>query len=305
MPRDLLSYWKLATAIANLDRGGLLRHSASNQYSRVKVGDTVWIVIVRSQRLSLLGRILVGRVTDAIGAAKALRTTDLWNARSHIIAKRGTALPIQEIPIAGLAGRLRFDSQGGNDLLVVKNRAINAQQLQTMRILTRDSAALLQKALERCEPCKRRKAAPRSESTKASGHPSRAVRADQTRASVFRALRKLQVAGRDSPDLIKGRYRDLDRTRIELNGLCYVLSECLFHLFPGVFSPYRISWGGGATHWFLRFADGTILDAIASDGRECCSMEEYAMSRRAAFFTKAPSKRARILLERAGLSLPA
>lgn len=126
-----------------------------------------------------------------------------------------------------------------------------------------------------------------------------------TRERVIEAMRKLQTVGRKSPDLIKKEYRDLDRSEIELNGLCYVLAECVYHLFPGEFKSYYIKWDDGMTHWFLRYRDGTILDPIGPDGKECCTPEEYATARRAAFLTKAPSKRARILLERAGLALPA
>ncbi|MEW6356829.1 MAG: hypothetical protein AB1696_10905 [Planctomycetota bacterium] len=124
-----------------------------------------------------------------------------------------------------------------------------------------------------------------------------------THERVVEALQKLQAAGKKSPDLIKKEYRHLDRSEIELNGLCYVLAECVYHLFPGEFKSYYIKWDDGMTHWFLRYADGTVLDPIGPDGKPFCTQEEYATARRAAFLTKAPSKRAQRLLERAGLAL--
>lgn len=130
------------------------------------------------------------------------------------------------------------------------------------------------------------------------------MESELVRAKVAEALGKLQEAGRKSPDLIKGKYRNLDRSEVELNGLCYVLSECLYHLFPGAFTPCRISWDDGTTHWFLRYGDGSILDAVGPGGKAWCTEEEYGRARRAAFLTKSPSKRARTLLERAGLALP-
>jgi hypothetical protein len=125
-------------------------------------------------------------------------------------------------------------------------------------------------------------------------------KASGKRAAFRDALQRLQKAGRQSDDLLKAQYRDSDRSRIPLNGLCYVLSECMYHIFPGAFQPYRISWGGGDTHWFLRTDDGRVLDTIADRGAECFDAEDYESARRVAFFTKEPSKRARKLLQRAG-----
>lgn len=51
MSQDLLSYWKPETADVSLRGDYSLDHSASNQYWRVNVGDTVWIVTVRDGEL--------------------------------------------------------------------------------------------------------------------------------------------------------------------------------------------------------------------------------------------------------------
>jgi len=147
MARDFLAYWKPDTADHNVTIGGPLNHAASNQFSRVEPGDTVWLVTVRSGRLYLLGRIIVGQVTDQEGAARALHTTDLWEADYHIIAAHGTAHEITNLDIHSLAASLRFESKTGHDRLAVADNMVRAQQLQTMRILTPASAGLLSRAL--------------------------------------------------------------------------------------------------------------------------------------------------------------
>jgi hypothetical protein len=71
MPRDCMMYWRPETADAGIAHGWLLNRAASNQLRRVKPGDTVWIVAVHPPgQLWLLGRIIVGIVTDYEGAKK-------------------------------------------------------------------------------------------------------------------------------------------------------------------------------------------------------------------------------------------
>jgi hypothetical protein len=299
-PQHFLSYWKPETAAANLQNGGSLNHAASNQYHRVSAGDTVWIVTVRDGQFILLGAIHVSCVTDGSHAAKSLATNALWDADFHLLTIAGSSHPIQDIIITRLAPRLRFLSRAGNDHLIISNGKVNPQQLQTMRVLTPDSVTLLQEALTN-----RLHGEDSSSAPPICGETSRAATSRETdHKRVFPTLRRLQAAGRKSGDLLKGEYRTLDRAEIPLNGLCYVLSECMYHLFPGLFTPYRISWGDGTTHWFLRFPDGNIIETIAEHGKECCDPNDYETARRVAFFTKTPSKRARMLLERSGLVPP-
>ena len=117
-------------------------------------------------------------------------------------------------------------------------------------------------------------------------------------------MAQLQDAGRQSTDLITGSYRDLDRGRFPLNGLCYPLVEALSRLFPGRFTPYRIRWEDKTSHWFLKEQDGTVIDLLSHNGTPFCTQDEYAAARRAHFVNHQPSRRARTLLERAGLPLP-
>ena len=148
---DFLAYWTPATADSQRLKGGTQDHAASAQYRRVDRGDSVWLVTIRSGRLRLVTRIVVGHITDQKGAAKLLgvRPKDLWDAEYHILAVVGTACEIAERDIHHLAPQLRFESTSGNDRLIFgENGEANAQQLQTMRKLSQVSAALLAMTFE-------------------------------------------------------------------------------------------------------------------------------------------------------------
>jgi hypothetical protein len=85
-------------------------------------------------------------------------------------------------------------------------------------------------------------------------------------------------------------------------GHCYVASEALWHALGGAASEWRpkVVRHEGATHWYLESAeDGLVLDLT---GSQFYRMPPYHKGRGCGFLTKAPSKRARILMERAGLA---
>lgn len=99
-----------------------------------------------------------------------------------------------------------------------------------------------------------------------------------------------------SDDLLKPRYRAMPN-RTPTTGHCYAASEALYHLLGGKaagFTPMRIRHEG-EPHWYLRGPDGTYLDPTEdqfatpvphTDGTGC------------GFLTKAPSARARTLIDR-------
>ena len=139
-----LSYWKPRTVRYTLDQGFfLLEHSASDQYDRVSVGDTVWIATVwPGGHLCVLGPIRVGVVTDDAGVARHFGTEEFWQAEHHIISAEDTAVGIREVDASDLAPQLRFLSK--NDRLKVEEGRINPQQLQSLRELTPESAQILE-----------------------------------------------------------------------------------------------------------------------------------------------------------------
>jgi hypothetical protein len=148
MSRDFLAFWRLETLDAALQAHGLINYAASNQYSRVKVGDTVWLVSVRSGRLRLIGRVVVGQVTDRDGAARLLGTDRLWAADHYILPATADIRPVVDIDIHHLVPELRFRSAGGSDRLVQdEDGAVSGQQLQALRVLAGDSPRLLSEAL--------------------------------------------------------------------------------------------------------------------------------------------------------------
>ncbi|MCE5193726.1 HNH endonuclease [bacterium] len=144
MARDYMTYWRPETADVQIAHGGLLNHSASNQLRKVEPGDTVWIVTVRPPgRLSLLGRIIVGVLATYEQAQMILGSPDIWQADWHIIAQPGTARLLREVDVATIAGRLRFESEEAPRLDVVDGH-VDARQLQAMRLLTLETAQLLE-----------------------------------------------------------------------------------------------------------------------------------------------------------------
>jgi len=91
----------------------------------------------------LLGRIIVGFVTDQDGAARRLKVDpdELWGATYHIIAAAQTEQEIMSALAHGVAADLRFESQ--RDRLEMSEGRINPQQLQSLRELNEESALLL------------------------------------------------------------------------------------------------------------------------------------------------------------------
>ncbi len=143
-PRHFVQLWHHTTADQNLREARTLDHAASEQFHRVRPGDTVWVVTVYPPgELVLLGRLRVGVRTDQEGAQRRLGTDDVWEARYHVIAESGSERPLRELDLMGVAADLRFVSKTA-DRLDVKGGRVNAQQLQTVRELTPGSATVLE-----------------------------------------------------------------------------------------------------------------------------------------------------------------
>lgn len=146
MGNDFLAFWRLDTLDAALRGGKMLDYAASNQYSRVKVGDTVWVVSVRAGRLRLVGRVAVGQVTDRETAARVVGSAGLWQADHYILPVPGTVRPVADIDIHHLVSELQFAGASGR-LTPDEEGAVNGQQLQAMRRLAGNSPQLLADAL--------------------------------------------------------------------------------------------------------------------------------------------------------------
>ncbi|NUN96363.1 MAG: DUF3883 domain-containing protein [Candidatus Omnitrophica bacterium] len=122
----------------------MLDHIAGQQLKRVAAGDTVWIITYYAGEICLRGRIVVEKVTDFEGAARYLGTSDLWESDYHLLAKPGTEEPLDDIPLSDCVADLRFNSKKDR-LTLDADDMVDPQQIQTMRELTPESAAILQK----------------------------------------------------------------------------------------------------------------------------------------------------------------
>lgn len=142
MAKSYMTFWKPERVDAQ--ESGLLEHFGSGQLHRVEPGDTVWIITVRPPgHLRLLGRIVVGTVTDYEGAKKILHSEDIWQAPWHIIAEPGTERLLHEVDLTSIAGKLRFVSEAAPRLDVVDGH-VDGKQLESMRLLTPQTAELLE-----------------------------------------------------------------------------------------------------------------------------------------------------------------
>jgi hypothetical protein len=77
-----------------------------------------------------------------------------------------------------------------------------------------------------------------------------------------------------------------------LAGHCYVASEVIFHLMPGL-KPMFIRHEG-QPHWFL-MNGSEVIDPTASQFE---TPVPYSMAKGKGFLTKTPSRRARLVMEK-------
>lgn len=142
MSRNFLQLWHHTTAKQHLCQDWILGHSASDRLGSVAPDDTVWVVTVYPEgELVLLGMVLVGECTDLEGARRKL-DYDVYPANYHVIARPGTEDSLREVDLMDVAGDLRFVSKK-NDRLDLVDGQVNAQQLQSIRELTEQSAKIL------------------------------------------------------------------------------------------------------------------------------------------------------------------
>ena len=97
-----------------------------------------------------------------------------------------------------------------------------------------------------------------------------------------------------TPELLKPEYRNASRPYA---GHCYVASEAYYHLMGGrdVGLRPQVIRHEGSTHWYLRDGDDNVIDLTAEQFE---STVPYESGRGCGFLTKAPSKRAQIVIDR-------
>ncbi len=143
MTRYFLQYWTLPSALFNVDQGEMLNHTAGNQLGKLRAGDILWMATIQDGALYILGSFRVGQITNQ-KTAERLLGPGLWIADWHALALSNPTSPIgfRRLPMR-LAKRLCFESDRSPSL-TIRNGKIEAQQLQAIRQLTEQSAALLQ-----------------------------------------------------------------------------------------------------------------------------------------------------------------
>lgn len=148
MATHFLCYWKPRTYAEQIDSGNItLTHTASDQLDpkRITSGDVLWFVTSRERRrLTLFGRQIVGRIVTTADARRLLGTSNLWNARWHVISTKGSEEVVHDVDISGEAHALRF--VGDVRRLPVD---FSGQHLQRVRTLALESADLLQTLWDR------------------------------------------------------------------------------------------------------------------------------------------------------------
>lgn len=99
---------------------------------------------------------------------------------------------------------------------------------------------------------------------------------------------------------LKPAYRDQWTPERPTTGYCYVVAEVAYHyLAPEGCRPYVMKTGDGETHWFLRCADGRVIDPTDDQFDEPV---DYTQGKPQNFQTREISKRGRILADLLGLT---
>jgi Domain of unknown function (DUF3883) len=142
--RHFLQYWKTYNPAKELDTP--LDFAASAQFKRVEPGDTLWIVALKQHKLTLLGRLIVGKVVSRREAIKELGDR-VYDAPLVALAETGTEQDIIEADIQPLAPLLRFNSPRDRLSLPDSGRT-DGKQLQRLRELTLEASAVLQSVLD-------------------------------------------------------------------------------------------------------------------------------------------------------------
>ena len=127
--------------------GDELLHTAGNHFrSRgVIFGDTVYVISYHNGTLYVVARLAVESIVNQ-AKARAMLGYDLWQARDHVIAQKGSSSPTRfDRTIDRQAMRdIEFISSDGSVVQPAKNRhgAIDPQTFRGVREITPATAAL-------------------------------------------------------------------------------------------------------------------------------------------------------------------
>lgn len=95
-------------------------------------------------------------------------------------------------------------------------------------------------------------------------------------------------------------YKDQWTPERPITGYCYVVAEVVYHyLAPEGCRPYVMKTSDSETHWFLRCADGKVIDLTDDQFDEPV---DYTQGKPQNFMTKEISNRGKILADLLGLT---
>lgn len=153
-------YWQNPTWETNrlsTPEGTLLSHIAGEQFGArgIEMGDVGYVVTNRNGKLFLCGKMIVGTICTKAEAAEltGLNQEDLYDASQQIIGSEGTPMKWDlEVPLA-ITKRLEFiQKKVISQLKFDSNGLLDKQTLRPIRMLTSNSAALLDTLLISPEP---------------------------------------------------------------------------------------------------------------------------------------------------------
>jgi len=132
--------------------GGDLDHTAGNQFNGVMPGDTVYVISFFGGVLYVVGRMTVERVATREEAIAVLGTSDLWDAKQHVIAKQGTSSRERfDVPISQSdVWTIEFIDSNGAVVPPKRNRhgRVDPQTFRGVREITAPTASLLDSYLD-------------------------------------------------------------------------------------------------------------------------------------------------------------
>lgn len=104
-----------------------------------------------------------------------------------------------------------------------------------------------------------------------------------------------------SPDLLKGQYKNPQKNLHPTTGHCYAASEACYYLLDGKKNNLKacVAKDGNETHWWLQAPDGQIIDPTKEQYTSLRIDPPYQNGKGCGFLTKAPSKRASIIMAKA------
>jgi 5-methylcytosine-specific restriction protein A len=136
------TYWK--DEEVNESLGQRIDSAASEQFGKVKKGDTVWIVNIQTGTGSfrLIGKLVVAAVLDQRGMSRRYPGDSLYDASLYVCARKNKAQLGCAIPIDHYATKIRFE--GGSPSLELRDGKVYPQQVRSLRTLTPESASLFE-----------------------------------------------------------------------------------------------------------------------------------------------------------------